>query len=87
MTTDLETRTRIAAMSAAEAAIENDSRDPFRVLEGTCFIAAARLGVDPLAVFDVADGILIEDFADRHIGPEPEGISVSGAGGRRVIAG
>ena len=70
MNTDRETRIQIAAMAAAEAAIEHDPRDPFDVLEVTSAEAADNLGVDPRAVYDLADGIVVETLVETHLGPD-----------------
>ena len=77
MNTDRETRTRIAAMAAAEAAIEHDPRDPFPVLRQFCARAAANLKVDAKAVYEIADGIVIEALVEQHLGPV---IEATGAG-------
>lgn len=69
MKTDRQTRTRIAAMAAAETAIERDPRDPFNVLAETCRSAAATLGVDPEEVYRIADTIVVETMVDTHLGP------------------
>jgi hypothetical protein len=69
MNTDRETRTRIAAMTAAEAAIEADPEDPFDVLDATSAEAADTLGVDARAVYDLADGIIVETLVETQLGP------------------
>jgi hypothetical protein len=66
MNTDRETRTRIAAMTAAEAAIEADPRDPFRVLAETSAVAAKSFRVNSERVFDLADEIVIETLVEEH---------------------
>lgn len=66
MNTDRETRTRIAAMTAAEAAIEADPRDPFRVLAETSAVAAKSFRVKSERVYDLADGIVIETLVEEH---------------------
>ncbi len=66
MNTDRETRARIAAMTAAEAAIDSDPRDPFRVLAETSAVAAKHFKVDPETVYDFADGIVIEALVEKH---------------------
>ena len=73
MKTDRETRTRIAAMVAAEVAIERNHRDPFAALPQTCAETAARLGVEAQAVYAIADGILVEAMIETHLGPESAG--------------
>jgi hypothetical protein len=79
MTTDPDTRIRIAAMAAAEAAIERDPRDPFAVLPQTSAEAAAHLGVDARAVFPVADGIVVEALIEMHFAPDAGGTAEFGA--------
>jgi hypothetical protein len=70
MKTDRDTRTRIAAMAAAEAAIECNPRDPFAALPQTSATTAARLGVEAQAVYVIADGILVEALIETHLGPD-----------------
>ena len=82
MNTDRETRTRIAAMAAAEAAIEHDPRDPFPVLRQFCARAAANLKVDPKAVYEIADGIVVEALVEQHLSP-----GIDRAGGQTLTAG
>ncbi len=77
MKTDRETRTRIAAMAAAEAAIERNPRDPFAGLPKACAEIAARLGVEARAVHVIADGILVEALIETHLGPEPPGVEMN----------
>ena len=77
MKTDRETRTRIAAMAAAEAAIERNHRDPFAALPQTCAETAARLCVDSRAVYAIADGILVEAMIETHLGPESSGMEMN----------
>ncbi len=82
MNTDRETRTRIAAMTAAEAAIESDPRDPFRVLAETSAVAARNFKVDSGAVFDFADGMVIEAMVEKHFE-----FAIQGPGSQTLIAG
>lgn len=73
MKTDRDTRTRIAAMAAAEAAIERNPRDPFAALPQTSAETAADLGVEGQAVFVIADGIVVETLIETHFAPDPAG--------------
>ncbi len=77
MKTDRDTRTRIAAMAAAEAAMERNPRDPFAALPQTCAETAEHLGVDAQAAYVIADGILVEALIEFHFGPEPPGSETS----------
>ena len=90
MNTDRETRTRIAAMAAAEAAIERDPRDPFEVLDVASAEAADNLGVDPQAVYDLADGIIVETLVDgpraAALRAERDAVSLELAEARRGVA-
>jgi len=78
MKTDRDTRTRIAAMAAAEAAIERNPRDPFAALLQTSTETAANLRVEAQAVYVIADGILIEALIETHLGPDVGGASELG---------
>lgn len=69
MNTDRETRTRIAAMTAAEAAMEHEPRDPFEFLELTSAKAADSLGVDAQEVHDLAEEIVVEVLVETHLTP------------------
>lgn len=60
--TDLATRARIAAMTAAETAIELNTRDPFAELERTSAAAAQEIKVDPETVYRIADEIVVRAF-------------------------
>jgi len=82
MNTDRETRTRIAAMTAAEAAIERDPRDPFLVLAETSAVAAKNFKVDSAAVFDFADGMVIEAMVEKHFES-----AIGGSDSQTLIAG
>lgn len=62
MGTDPATRARIAAISAAEAAIELNNRDPFAELEQTSADAAQAIRADPEAVYRIADEIVVRTF-------------------------
>jgi len=62
MGTDPATRARIAAFSAAEAAIELNTRDPFAELEKTSAAAALEIRADPEAVKRIADEIVVKTF-------------------------
>jgi hypothetical protein len=78
MKTDRDTRTRIAAMAAAEAAIERNPRDPFAALPQTSAETAADLGVEAQAVFEIADGIVVETLIETHFAPDTGGMAEFG---------
>lgn len=60
--TDRATRARIAALTAAEAAIERNPRDPFEELANTCADAAKATHADPEEVYELADVIVTRVF-------------------------
>lgn len=65
MSTNPATRVRIAAMCAAETAIERNPRDPFVELERFSVASAGALAADPETVFEVADEIVIETLTSK----------------------
>lgn len=69
MITDRETRTRIAAMTAAEAAMELKPQDPFEFLEVTSAEAADSLSVEVREVHDLAEEIVVEILVETHLTP------------------
>lgn len=62
MGTDSVTRARIAALTAAEAAIEQNGRDPFAELARTSADAAQAIKADPGTVYRIADEIVVRTF-------------------------
>ena len=70
MNTNRETRTRIAAMAAAETAMERAPQDPFVFLDETAAEAASKIGVDAGEVYDLADGIVVEALVETQFGPD-----------------
>jgi len=60
--TDRATRARIAAMVAAEAAMEQKDGDPRQVLERTSTAAAKAVEADPEIVYRMADEIVVRTF-------------------------
>lgn len=72
MRTDPATLVRIAAMSAAETAIENNPRDPFVELEQVSAAAAEALAVNRETVLEMADDIVITTFTNRVLTPKSE---------------
>ena len=74
MKTDRDTRARIAAMAAAEAAIERNPRDPFAALAQTSAETAASFGVEAQAVYLIADGIVVEALVETHLVPDTAGL-------------
>lgn len=62
MGTDLAIRVRIAAMTAAEEAIEQNPHDPFADLGRISAAAAQAVKADPESVRRVADEIVVRVF-------------------------
>ncbi len=73
MKTDRDTRARIAAMVAAEAAFERNPRDPFAALAQTSAETAANYGVEAQAVYVIADGIVVETLVETHLASDTAG--------------
>jgi hypothetical protein len=63
--TDRATRARIAAMTAAEAAIEQNALDPYAALEQTSAAAAQAVKVDPETVYQMAGEIVVRVFRGK----------------------
>lgn len=62
MATDIVTRARIAALTAAEEAIEENPHDPFAELKRISATAASAVRADPDIVHRIAGEIVVRAF-------------------------